>query len=64
LKPGGAFDLEPSLHGVADMCGDIKKVWPASRIAGNSLPVILGLQVVPAFAATANDRDIGCMGIV
>src|SRR6266511_318285 len=63
LKSGGAFHLEPSLHGVANMGGDIAKVWPAIRIAGDSLPVIPDFQVMAAFAATANDRDILCMGV-
>ncbi len=45
------------------MGGDITKVWPPVRIAGNALPVIPDLQVVAAFAATANDRDISCAGI-
>ena len=63
LKSGGAFHLEPSLHGVANMCGDIAKVRPAVGIAGNALAVIPDLQVVAAFAATANDRDIRCAGI-
>ena len=45
------------------MCGDIAKVRPAVRIAGNALSVIPNLQVVAAFAATANDRDIRCAGV-
>ena len=45
------------------MCGDIAKVWPPVSIARNALPVITDLQVVAAFAATANDRDIGGAGI-
>ena len=45
------------------MCGDIAKVRPSVRIAGNALTVIPDLQVVAAFAATANDRDIRCAGI-
>ena len=42
------------------MCGDVAKVRPAVRIAGNALPVVPHLQIVAAFAATANDRDIRC----
>ena len=45
------------------MCSDIAEVWPAFRIAGNALPVILDLEVMAAFAATANDRDIRCARI-
>src|SRR5258705_2367478 len=63
LQSGGAFQLEPSLHGVANVCGDIAKVRLAVCIAGNALPVIPDLQIVAAFAATANDPDIRCAGI-
>ena len=45
------------------MCGDITKVRPPLRIARNALPVIPDLQVMSAFAATANNRDISCAGI-
>ncbi len=45
------------------MCGDIAKVRPAIRIARDSLPVIPNFQVMAAFAATANDRDIRCVGV-
>ena len=63
LKSRSAFHLEPSLHRVANMCGDIAKVRPAVRSARNTLTVVPDLQVVAAFTSTANDRDIGCARI-
>ena len=45
------------------MCGHIAKVGATGRIARNALPVIPHLQVVAAFAATADDRDTRGAGI-
>src|SRR2546423_639044 len=45
------------------MCGNIAKVRATVRIARNALTIVPDLEVVAAFAATADDRDIRSTGI-